>query len=255
MILPIDIADALDRANRDHTIRLKARANLVGLVKALFDHQDRDEPHISDTGRCARELWADLRDLHDIEPDFKTQLTRFDGGHLMGAWEASLLKEFIEAEYPAYTVYCEKELEIDGVVGRTDFIVYHTATAKAVWAVDFKLTWFSKAEEKDNQRLQVSTYAAAAGAPVASIFLIAPSAYSAKPWYLQSDYSVADEMASVERELRRIKAAAFSETMPDGDPQESWRCTTCAFSACDRNRNPRKPEYGAPITEETVVVI
>src|SRR5271156_86570 len=239
-VFPLDIEALLTHAESRPPLRAEASALFLELASNLVkDEGPRYELHASDAGACSRALWSRVNGMEQLGDDLKTQLTRFDGGHLFGAWQAALVSVAATDLYP--DVWCECEVPIDwhGTIGRADLVISlvkdDSPNRFAQQVVDFKLTWFSKAEPKKYQVQQVVTYAAAVNAPYATVFTIAPGAYAGKPWTHQENVLTAEKLVDVIAEIDWLKLAVESESRPEGNPREAWRCKTCSCAGCERN--------------------
>jgi len=238
---PIDIKAHVFAANEDDALREKARALFLQHAQDLFDHAPRPRLSPSMAGSCVLEAWAQVHSLTDIPHDPYTQLTRFDTGHLMGLWQAALLATILEQRY-GLTCVLEQATSYENLPGHCDIAVYENVEADALYVVDMKWTYWTDEihEAKPYQVLQTAIYALALRAPWCSVFTLAPGVWRGEkshqhdlePWHLQEN---------VDLEIERLKAALEDEA-PEGDPQEAWRCKTCSYSACKRNKNPRKPK-------------
>ena len=201
----------------------------------------------SDHGRCVRELWADIHDKKDIPVDFELQLTRYDSGHLYALWMACCMKVGVEVTMPGFLLELEYESEYRGVRGHIDALllsIHRTGLDDGTdyelvprHVFEFKTNYQARkiGEPGDYQLSQAVDYALGSSVPTVSVVIVGPSANGAR--FVQHNYFASDYQRTVDEDIDRM-TLALGDDMPAGDPVESWRCSTCAFSACERNTNP-----------------
>ena len=200
----------------------------------------------SDAGRCVLEKAASMRGLADLPVSFFTLWMRFRLGHIVGEDAANLLIAALAHE-PG-VVKCVPEFEVDyrGVKGHIDVLVFYE---DRVWPVEYKSNYFSGGvvKAKPYQALQNAFYAIAAEAqtglpcPTFSVVTISPAATEGKPWMRQDDFATDEYREAVEHEYFVRLAKATGSELPEGDPNEPWRCKYCLYSGCKRNVNPANP--------------
>lgn len=226
----------------DPQMRAKA-VDLWNTLPPLLEPKERIDGTVrmSDTGKCRRELWADIHGKLDLPPDPLTAITRFDLGTLYGAWLACLEVAAIHKHAPHLTTMLEPEVAYRGVSGHIDVLCFEATLAGDLpcWVIENKSTYWSGVLEPPHeahpyQVQQAGGYGLATAAPIASIVTIGPAARGMK--LQQFDYLTADLIANVDAELARLSAAT-ADIPPEGDAVEPWRCKSCRFSDCARNAN------------------
>lgn len=226
-----------------------ARWNYVAQTVFAEDKSERDGLRVSDAGRCVLELWAELHGQFDIAESALTHLTRFDEGHLTGAWFACLLAAGVRKYVPPnYVIELEPEVVGNGKKGHIDFLLRDDRGA-AVWVVDFKKSFWTKALEapdkaNPHQVLQTCDYAVIVSSPLFTVFTFGPAVQA--EWnrktqtriehrkHRQDDYDTAQFADDVARERERLEQA-LGDVPPVGDAREAYRCRSCKYSVCPRN--------------------
>jgi len=253
---PLDLVSLIKRASLDTHLRNDAIINWRCNAKNIFEHQERTGVRISDAGKCALELWAELHGKNDIPEDPDLQISRFDIGTLYGLWLACLTKAVIEAEHPDWDCDLEPEVALDGVQGHIDVLVRLRSNLTPLWVIEFKSTYWGNALEAPHERafyqvLQAASYAEAKRAPVFSIVTIGPAVHGkydkqVKKWVTpskmrQDDYQTSEYAHHAKTEIKRLKTA-LAATPAEADAEEDWRCKSCRYSGCNYNKNPRNLE-------------
>lgn len=234
------------------------RATVEG---GLLLHDDGAHPRISDVGRCSLEFVTGMRDMHDLERPLDVQLLMLDQGTLSGAWNAALLAAALPGR-----VKLEHQVTLRGVPGHIDALVDCGHPSGAKWytlePVEFKLSQTGgqlrspKEAGKLYQIAQAGMYTdgvnEAAQYIAAESFVIVtggPNVGSNKygvpyPKMRQDRYFVADFRNEIDGEIERLRTLGAldspSAPLPPADAKEEWRCASCCFSACERNRNSQR---------------
>lgn len=226
------------------------RATVEG---GLLLHDDGAHPRISDVGRCSLEFVTGMRDMHDLERPLDVQLLMLDQGTLSGAWNAALLAAALPGR-----VTLEPHVNLRGIPGHIDALVALDGGTFEV--VEFKLSQSGgqlrspKEAGKLYQIAQAGMYAdaiAEGGARADSFVVITsgPNVGSNKygvpyPKMRQDRYFVADFRNEIDGEIERLLTLGALDTpsapLPPADAKEEWRCASCCFSACERNRNSQR---------------
>lgn len=248
-----EVLAAIELGATDPTIRrLAAEIFPDAVAKALADEHTRTPGRIraSDAGRCVRELWADIHNKLDLPIDATTQLSRFDIGTFYGAWLACLLKASLESRDPNIRVAVEVETERAGITGHADAIICQCSSQlampqpedfKPIYVAEFKSTYGKSnkklpSDDKFYQVAQVTDYALAYDVPMGGVITFAPAAWPAEDRFTFEDCDPAVYELRTDIEYQRLQAALLDE-MPDGDPEQPWRCQSCRFSKCELNKN------------------
>lgn len=243
-----DIWAFIKYALDEPSLKRAARDRLAPLVAGLFHHDDhRTTVRASDAGRCRLELWAYLHDACDIPEDRVGELTRMDIGSLYGAWCAALFATAYEDAHPAARVLCEMEVSFADVPGHVDALIVNGSPQHLT---EIKSTYFAGGKEPMKpvdvrapyQVDQALIYAEAIPVPRFSLFTIAPASWTKDERGLpvrhyQDDFVTAEYAGRAMREVQRLREAEGPER-PVADPRESWRCESCRYSRCPKNRNP-----------------
>ena len=248
-----EILSAIERGCLDPEIRGIAAGYYASAAATALGNDHSRKPgtiRASDAGRCVRELWADLHGKLDLPQDASTQLSRFDIGTLYGAWLAAILKATLEKEDANIRVVLEVEVTRQGVTGHADAIVCRCLPAllnpqpedfKPIYTCEFKSTYGKSnkklpSEDRFYQVAQVTHYALTYKSPMGGVITFAPAAWPAEDRFTAEDCDPAVYELRTDLEYARLAAALLDE-MPDGDPDQAWRCQSCRFSACERNKN------------------
>lgn len=243
-----DVFAFIKYARSDDTLRERARVRFAAIAPSLFG-KHAVELSASSAGRCKRELWAYLHGKLDIPENFDTVLMKMDLGTLNAAWCAALFAVAYTDANPGSAVDLEGEVEHDGIPGHIDIAISRDgASPHCDHVVELKATFWPLRPDKVAEwtpplyhRQQACVYSAGKKAPRFSVVTFFPAAQrsgATEPTFcLQHDYETAEEIASANVELARMREALADER-PDADPKEAWRCATCLFSGCDKNRNP-----------------
>ena len=253
MNAPLDLIPLIRNACVDKKLREDARIIWRTIAKNLFEEKHRNGIRISDSGRCILELWSELHGKLDIEEDPDLQLTRFDIGTLYGARIACLTAAAIEAAHPDWDCVLEADVAVDGVPGHIDILVrMRDLDLTPLLVIEIKSTYWSGALDDPYIRApyqvhQAVSYAEGKKAPWAVILTVGPAvhgsyskalkAFVKPPKMRQDNYETHVHAPAAHREIARLKAA-LSPHPPEADAKEKWRCDSCRFSACERNKNP-----------------
>jgi len=248
-VTPAPIWDLISKALADDDMRAEAATRFRSASDLLGPKDASEGIRVSDSGRCRLELWASLHDKFDLPQDPEVLLTRFDIGTLYGAWIAALFAVSLECHAPMVRVELEPTISYRGVPGHIDALVRSRHNHDALWVVEFKSTYFSRAPEAPHERavyqvLQAATYAKSVEAPAFSIFTIAPAVQAmydkatktrvTPPKHSQHDYVTADWSAAVDEEITRLKTATHN-LPPQEDASEEWRHRSCRYAGCPLN--------------------
>lgn len=228
---PFDIWELCAKARQDERLLNEARVLLAEDAARWFAIQKRNGLRSSDSGRCARELWADIHGYLDIPQEPEGQINRLDIGTVMGAWYACLFSVAL-SEFTPYTCTREEQITDEGIPGHMDICVYHGDLA--LWVIDIKSNYAARnpGEAKEYQCLQVGRYARGKGAALFSIFTVTPATSS--PMHRQDDYRTQDWSDRISAETERLSVAA-GDLMPPASPPQAWRCRYCRFTLCEKN--------------------
>lgn len=253
-----DIKQALATATLDRTMRRDALAALAeALPRLAEDDFDKTVLHVSDLGSCAHAVAQRLRGLEG-PVDWQTQRAKFDDGQIAGAYNAALAKVAIQAANPDIECRLEYACSYSGLSGHIDLSLWRGDAC--LQCVEFKLSHFGGAiEEPTHVRqpsgdsniahvLQVSAYALAVYAPIATVVPYQPSApgydFKAKKridpeYFEQFDYDPQEWRLKVDSNVARLKGAlAFASSC---DAPQSWMPRLCRAAEC-----PKRPKNGQP---------
>jgi hypothetical protein len=214
----------------------------------------------SDAGRCAREAWAEIHGKRDL-PEDAPGILKMNTGSLVGAWLACLLGAALVEK--GYAAHLEMALERDGITGHADLMVSKIVEGhcEPELIVEFKFSaWSGKHDgPKPYHIIQAAQYARMVGAPCFVVILYYPSTQArfdkvigtrvSEPHIEPSQIYVTSEwIGETEKEYARLRKALGDE-IPEGDPQEAFRCRSCRASFCELNKNPLNTRnHEAPIT-------
>lgn len=241
--------------------------------KLFFPH--KLELSASAAGACVLEKWASLHEKLDLPEEYMMQVIKMDGGTMYGARLAALFSVGFEDAYPGFEVDVEIEGEHDGIPGHVEIVIYDArARSKggyvlpegaskvtfskasgnsrvAVHMVEIKTSFWGGAvseharfkHSKEFHIIQAAKEALIVSAPGFSILNVLPAATKRggekARHFIQDDFVTADYELAVKVEYGRLRRA-LDPKAPTGDATEPWRCLSCRFSACERNRNPLK---------------
>jgi hypothetical protein len=218
-------------------------------VNLFFPH--KNELSASAAGACVLEKWAALHDQLDLPQDYITEAVKMDTGTEIGCRLAGLFAVGFEDQYPGFEVDVEVEGEHEGIPGHVEIVIYDCRVPGkrvAVHMVEIKSSMWGGAvtdqprtkHSKDYHILQAAKEALIVGAPGFSVFNVLPAATKRQGaparHFIQDSFDTADWALAVEVEYKRL-SRALGATPPTGDAQEPWRCLSCRYSACERNKN------------------
>jgi hypothetical protein len=223
-------------------------------VNLFFPH--KNELSVSAAGACVLEKWAALHDQLDLPQDYITEAVKMDTGTSVGCRLAALFAVGFEDQFPGFEVDVEVEGEHDGIPGHVEIVIYDNRkegsgdrTRRAVHMVEIKTGFWGGAvtdqprtkHSKEYHILQAAKEALIVGAPGFSVFNVLPAATKRQGaparFFIQDSFDTADWALAVEVEYKRL-SRALGATPPTGDAQEPWRCLSCRYSACERNKHP-----------------
>ena len=281
----INVATYIRTAAASKEMRSRARLRVAQMVTAgdLLAYQGRSQNiRASDFGSCRLALWADMHDLNDIARDpIDDQLTRLDVGSLMGAWLGALLEQgavddgwdvmleyvpstggHIDALMRRRCGGCNEEgdgsrYNYSNEAGDGSGYNYGTPCSSCdgagwFWAhvVEFKTGYDTAVAKDDNMahQLQAARYAHATNAAQFTLVYVKVAAPKGKR-IAQFTFDAEAYREPVAQEITRLESALGADA-PTPDPVEVWRCYTCRYGACDRNKNKAKDDTGARDLEE-----
>ena len=253
----LDVEAAIGKAVLDPELRKRAAKLMASLIDdGALNVSDRapDSLRGSDMGRCTLDLWYEIHGFDRLPRDVRTQYCALDPGSILGAWAGALLKASIEAD--GGYVELEKTCSYRGMPGHIDaFVTYNDEST----VVDFKHAmgaYDASPPDKENRKnldgmsksyniYQVIGYAMdptlLPRPKYAVVCQINPG--SRKKWIHAEAYSVADWEDRTDIEIERLQRALEPE-VPEGDPQQAWRCELCQAFQC-----PRNPQHSLVISE------
>lgn len=254
----LDIIQIIKKARADDGLRALAGKLAADLIAQAFaDNHDRKAGTLrgSESGNCARQVWADVHGLYDIDEDVESQLCSMDRGTMLGAWYAALLSLALEND--GFETYLEEEVDDDAFTGHIDLVIARYGRkihrgeegprGGPVMVVEFKTTAvmgqprdpmqpnktkgaLGTYEDRSYHVLQAVKYALRVGAPIATVITASASGMR------QDDYDVEEWRARAEADDARLSKALLDE-MPEADPQQGFRCASCRYGACEMNKN------------------
>lgn len=252
----LDYVELIRQAVNDRALRRKAFEIFRQTVnEGILLHDEGMHPRISDVGRCSLELATDMCGMHDLDRTIDAQLFMLDQGTLSGAWNAALLS----AALP-HRVALEYSVLVGPpdayVPGHIDALVFYDEGEAE--PVEFKLTQAGGQlrSPKDASKLyqigQTGLYSdgielRGIHAPTFCIVTSGPNVGKNKdgvpyPKMRQDRYVTADFRNEIDGELARLQSFRGVDVpgtpLPAPDAKEAWRCESCCFSGCARNRNP-----------------
>lgn len=207
----------------------------------------KNELSASAAGSCVLEKWAALHDMLDLPEQWDTRLVKMGGGTMYGAWIASLFAAGWESKYTEHGVAVEVVGEHDGIPGHVEIVIHEGDTA--LWMIEIKTSfWGGVVSEhprtkhsKEFHIIQAAKEALIVSAPGFSILNVLPAATKRggekARHFIQDDFATADYTLAVQVEYGRLQRA-LDPIAPTGDATEPWRCNSCRYSACERNKNP-----------------
>jgi hypothetical protein len=219
-------------------------------VNLFFPH--KNELSASAAGACVLEKWAALHDQLDLPQDYITEAVKMDTGTEIGCRLAGLFAVGFEDQYPGFEVDVEVEGEHEGIPGHVEIVIYDCrkpGTRVAVHMVEIKSSMWGGAvsehprfkHSKEFHIIQAAKEALIVSAPGFSVFNVLPAATKRggekARHFIQDAFETADWALAVQVEYKRLERALQDEA-PTGDAQEPWRCVSCRFSTCQRNKNP-----------------
>jgi hypothetical protein len=223
-------------------------------VNLFFPH--KNELSASAAGACVLEKWAALHDMLDLPQDYIAEAVKMDTGTSAGCRLAALFAVGFEDLYPGFEVDVEVEGEHDGIPGHVEIVIYDARKAirlphdrVPVHMVEIKTGFWGGAvtdqprtkHSKEYHILQAAKEALIVGAPGFSVFNVLPSATKRQGaparHFIQDAFETSDWALAVSVEYKRLERA-LGPSAPTGDATEPWRCTSCRYSACSRNKHP-----------------
>lgn len=214
---------------------------------------DKLNPHVSDAGKCVRQVVMSLMNL-PAEPYTDDSLMNFLVGHAVEeAWAAVLTAagaEFVREDRVEIPVVGTK------VTGRQDFggirLVWRASVAEALGLDDLaaipdgaivelksinsrSMSWMLKKGEKgkDEHRRQLRLYLYATGAPVGFLVYLVKDATKGEP--ILHAWEVEPNDAASGRDLEQLASAYEMASsgavppIPEGFKKSAYPCSYCAF--------------------------
>lgn len=263
MIAP-NVWSAIEHVYKSDDLQAKAQARWAAQAANLF-HPHKLELSASAAGACVLEKWASLHELLDLPEVYETQLVKMDGGTMYGCRVATLFAVGYEDLFAGVRVETEVVGEHDGIPAHVEIVIYDDTSGEAngTWMIEVKTSFWGGAiiadeknpalqHSKEFHILQAAKEALIVSAPGFSILNVYPAATKRggapkAAHFIQDDFLTAKWVSAVSREYHRLEAA-LDPIAPAGDAQEAWRCISCRYSACHRNRNPLNPDKPLPMT-------
>lgn len=239
MTEPLQVVPILLRAQSDDSLKATiAECTAAGIREALSSDHSRKPGMLrgSDMGGCVRQVWADVHGKLDI-PEDPDALLKMRAGTMVGAHLGATLLAGLAAG-----VVLEPEVRYRNVVCHTDIAVPRQSIEVKTVFVPFDMGRPEEpnksGETKDYYVLQSVINAAAVENEHASVLVALPALFAGKGDRLrQYDYRTDEWLSRVDAEIERL-TPALGDSMPEGDPQQRWRCSTCRMGACPKNVNP-----------------
>ena len=269
----MNVAGYIRTANASNEMRARARVTVAEMITKgdLLAYQGRSQSiRASDFGSCRLALWAEMHNLNDITRDpIDDSLTRLDVGALMGAWLGALLKQGanddgwdVALEYiPAGGGHidalirrrcggCNEDGEGNGETNGMLCMSCDGAAWSQAHVVEFKTGYDTGAPKADSaaHQLQAAKYALATDAARFTLCYVKVAAPKGKR-IAQFTFDAEPYRELVAQEIKRLESA-FDNEAPDPDPLEVWRCYTCRYGACSKNKNKAKADTAARDLEE-----
>jgi CRISPR/Cas system-associated exonuclease Cas4 (RecB family) len=201
---------------------------------------DKLNPHISDAGKCPRQVTYSLRNIEPSDPMTEDSLTNFLVGHAVeDAWAKILVAAGAE-------IVREERVSIPAVAtvvtGRKDFGV------KLLWresVVELKsinsraMAFMLKSGErgKPDHRRQLNLYLRASGLSVGHLVYLVKDATKGEPilhaWEVEYDAERADADIAALVLADEIAKRGELAPIPEGNQQNKYPCTYCNWrTAC-----------------------
>ena len=253
----LDYAALLSDALADPEAREDASCLLAGDMNVRRPLMANHGSHLlrpSNLGGCSLAIGADAHDLLDL-PATSAPILMMDVGTLLGSWVAALLMTVIPDEY---YVGAECSVLYRGMPGRADLLVTRVED-HATEIIEIKTTPSTALrapdEAKPYQCIQAAAYALAPDSGPAERFSILTIGYhsarsrdgEARSQIRLDTYATADWKSRVDAEIDRLSSAislprdrVLSEAAALADATEAWRCLSCRFSACPKNKHPAR---------------
>lgn len=235
----------------EHALKTPA---LAAIAQKKFAEQAQHlfKPHkielsASAAGACVLEKWASLHGELDLPEDYAQMAVKMDGGTLYGARLAALFAAGWESKYTEHGVATEVVGEHDGIPGHVEIVIHEGN--EALWMIEIKTSfWGGVVSEhprtkhsKEFHIIQAAKEALIVGAPGFSVLNVLPAATKRNGekarHFIQDDFETSAYTLAVQVEYGRLQRA-LGASAPTGDATEPWRCSSCRYSACERNKNP-----------------
>lgn len=269
-----DFVGIIERARTSPPARYAAAIEYARIMdfknSPLVADHGTHHPSGSDVGRCSLEYAADVHGLLDIERNADEQ-TMLDDGTIRGAWLGALLTAGAASEDAPFRCFLEANVVYRETPGHVDVLVQWAAVEhptnpnmRAFEIVEVKTTSASGAIKPPDARklyqcLQGGLYGLSELGPVAPVaaerFTIITQAVNAGsnkqgvayPTLAQHTYETLDYKPLVDAEIDRLTslAALPAEALVErekelADAIEDFRCKSCRYSGCQRNKNPMR---------------
>lgn len=234
----IDYVALVDKVLLDERCMARANELCAKAMAELYTRNHKRQPgklRISDAGGCVLNVWADVHDAFDL-PESPRGLRKIHDGSRAGVEYACLIVAGIEWFYRPYSALAEVSLDYNGIPGHCDVLVRLEPEALEVVEIKRTGSWkFTTPEESAPWYLtQACAYAQGVDADT---FVVLVDAYAAKGDDLrQFRYATDDWVVGAHDDYERLGAALGHEP-PEGDAAQDFRCVSCRYSACERNRN------------------
>ena len=263
---PVALRAMIERALLTEPTLARAEALWRGVAPEVLSRNHGRAPGVlraSDAGRCSRELWAEIHGKRDL-PEDAQGLLKMNLGSCAGAWLACLLGA--AAEEQGYVA--SAEVALGGpptalVSGHCDLAIYRelNGALDPLLVVEFKFSAWTGAHDgpKPYHLVQACKYARLIGAPYFCVVLYYPSTQArfdktigtkvSEPHIEPSQLYDANDpkiLSDMNADYERL-AKALNDEMPEGDPQEAFRCRSCRFSECERNVNVKNIRHHEPV--------
>lgn len=242
---------AIEYALKTPVVSADAQLRWAAIAPSLF-LPHKLELSASAAGACVLEKWASLHGKLDLPETYDSLLVKADGGTMYGARVASLFAAAWEAVHKDNFVLCEVVGEHDGIPAHVEIAIYHRSNNEALWMIEVKTSFWGGVvsindkkphlkHSKEFHIVQACKEALIVDAPGFSILNVLPAATKRggekARHFIQDDFKTADWVDATRHDYNRLKRA-LDPVAPAGDAQEAWRCVSCRYSACERNRNP-----------------
>lgn len=206
----------------------------------------KENPHVSDAGKCPRQVYFSLRNIPKTEPLTTDSLVNFGVGHAVEEW----LTKALEVQGAGVIREARIEIPVDGTVvsGRVDFLVtlpeFHSIVElKSINSRSMGFTLRKQEPGKDDHRRQLNLYLHAAaqeqleGGPFDKGYLIYVVKDATKGEPPLHAFEVAYNKNIAEADLlwlARLKKQADAKSdpgIPTGYTKSKYPCNYCGWQS------------------------